>query len=85
MLSDFPTKQVPHKIEKSLKALFVEGAFTAGTTAGVPGYYEPASDQGYPPELRREPSLLTPAAVRPVQFWNTSSRFRPTDRPTSTW
>ena len=41
MLKDSPTKQNPYKIEESMKALFVEGAFTAGTAAGVPGYYEP--------------------------------------------
>ena len=62
----------------------MEGAFTAGTTAGVPGYYEPGNDQGYPPELRREPSLFTPAAVRPVQFWNTIQQI-PTDRPTDVY
>ena len=71
MVEDFPSKDKPHRIEKELKALFVEGAFTAGTAAGVPGYYEPGNDQGYPPELRREPALFTPDAVRPVQFWNT--------------
>ena len=69
---------------ESLKALFVEGAFTAGTAAGVPGYYEPGNDQGYPPELRREPSLFTPDAVRPVQFWNTIQQI-PTERPTDVY
>ena len=62
----------------------MEGAFTAGTSAGVPGYYEPGNDQGYPPELRREPSLFTPAAVRPVQFWNTIQQI-PTERPTDVY
>ena len=52
------TKESPYRVDKGLKALFVEGAFTAGTAAGVPGYYEPGNDQGYPPELRREPSLF---------------------------
>ena len=84
MMKDFPTKDKPHTIEDSMKALFVEGAFTAGTAAGVPGYYEPGNDQGYPPELRREPSLFTPAAVRPVQFWNTIQQI-PTDRPTDVY
>ena len=84
MLKDFPNKDHPHIIEKGLKALFVEGAFTAGTAAGVPGYYEPGSDQGYPPELRREPSLFTPDAVRPVQFWNTIQQI-PTNRPTDVY
>ena len=58
MVEDFPSKDKPHRIEKELKALFVEGAFTAGTAAGVPGYYEPANDQGYPPELRRRTVLV---------------------------
>ena len=78
------TKEQPHTVEKSLKALFVEGAFSAGTAAGVPGYYEPGNDQGYPPELRREPSLFVPDAVRPVQFWNTIQQI-PTDRPTDVY
>ena len=84
MLKDFPNKDHPYTIEKGLKALFVEGAFTAGTAAGVPGYYEPGNDQGYPPELRREPSLFTPDAVRPVQFWNTIQQI-PTNRPTDVY
>ena len=80
MVKDFPTKQKPYTIEKSLKALFNEGAFTAasGTT---PGFYVPANTQGYPPELRRDDSLFTPDAVRPVQFWNTIMQIS-TDRPT---
>ena len=81
----FLTKNEPHRVDKGLKALFVEGAFTAGTAAGVPGYYEPGNDQGYPPELRREPSLFVPAAVRPVQFWIPSSKYRRIGQPTSTW
>lgn len=75
------TKELPFVVEKSLKALFNEGPFTAAT-GNVPGYYVPASNEGYPPELRRDPALFTPDAVRPVQFWNTIqqiSTMRPTD------
>ena len=84
MLNDNPSKQAPYKIEETMKALFVEGAFTAGTAAGVPGYFEPGSDQGYPPELRRDPTLFVPDAVRPVQFWNTIQQIS-TNRPDDTY
>ena len=84
MMNDYPTEKSPYKIEDSMKALFVEGAFTAGTAGGVPGYYEPGNDQGYPPELRRDPALFVPDAVRPVQFWNTIQQI-PTDRPTDVY
>ena len=83
MMNDLPTDKSPYKIEESLKALFNEGAFTAAS-GNVPGYYVPGNDQGYPPELRRDPTLFVPDAVRPVQFWNTIQQI-PTDRPTDVY
>ena len=83
LLKDSPTERNPHRVEKGLKALFNEGAFTAAS-GNVPGYYTPGSSEGYGPELRRDPALFTPDAVRPVQFWNTIPQI-PTTRPTDVY
>ena len=83
LLESHPTERAPHRVEKSLKALFNEGAFTA-VSGNVPGHYIPANSEGYPPELRRDDALFTPDAVRPVQFWNTIPQI-PTTRPTDVY
>ena len=72
----------PYKVEKSIKALFQEGVYTDGGAAG--DYFAVPAAGGYPPEFRREPTLLVPQAVRPIQFFNTIRQI-PTDMPTETF
>ena len=72
----------PYKLEKSIKALFVEGVYTDGGSAL--DYFAVPATGGYPPELRREPALLVPQAVRPIQFFPTIRQI-PTDMPTETF
>ena len=72
----------PYKVEKSIKALFVEGTYTDGGSAG--DYFAVPAGGGYPPEFRREPALLVPQAVRPIQFFNTIRQI-PTTMPTETY
>ena len=72
----------PYKLEKSIKALFVEGVYTDGGAAG--DYFAVPAAGGYPPEFRREPTLLVPQAVRPIQFFNTIRQI-PTIMPTETF
>ena len=60
ILNDGPNQaETPTRVDKSLKALFNEGAFTA-TSGNVPGYYVPSSSEGYPPELRRDTRACSP-------------------------
>ena len=72
----------PYRVEKSIKALFQEGVYTDGGSAD--DYFAVPATGGYPPEFRREPSMLVPQAVRPIQFFNTIRQI-PTDMPTETF
>ena len=72
----------PYKVEKSIKALFVEGVYTDGGSAL--DYFAVPATGGFPPELRREPALLVPQAVRPIQFFPTIRQI-PTVMPTETF
>ena len=72
----------PYKVSKSIKALFVEGTYTDGGAAG--DYFAVPAGGGYPPEFRREPMMLVPQAVRPIQFFNTIRQI-PTNMPTETY
>ena len=72
----------PYTVEKSIKALFVEGTYTDGGSAL--DYFAVPAAGGYPPEFRREPALLVPQAVRPVQFFPTIRQI-PTDMPSETF
>ena len=72
----------PYTVNKSIKALFVEGVYTDGGSAG--DYFAVPAAGGYPPEFRREPALLVPQAVRPIQFFPTIRQI-PTSMPTETF
>ena len=72
----------PYTVEKSIKALFQEGTYTDGGAAG--DYFAVPAGGGYPPEFRREPMLLVPQAVRPIQFFPTIRQI-PTSMPTETF
>ena len=72
----------PYRVEKSIKALFQEGVYTDGGSAD--DYFAVPATGGYPPEFRREPSMLVPQAVRPIQFYNTIRQI-PTSMPTETY
>ena len=72
----------PYKVDKSIKALFVEGTYTDGGAAD--DYFAVPATGGYPPEFRREPTMLVPQAVRPIQFFNTIRQI-PTTMPTETF
>ena len=72
----------PYRVEKSIKALFQEGVYTDGGSAD--DYFAVPATGGYPPEFRREPSMLVPQAVRPIQFYNTIRQI-PTNMPTETY
>ena len=83
-LKTSPTLSVqnPYVVKKSIKALFVEGVYTDGGAAD--DYFAVPAAGGYPPEFRREPTLLVPQAVRPVQFFPTIRQI-PTVMPTETY
>ena len=72
----------PYTVNKSIKALFVEGTYTDGGAAD--DYFAVPSTGGYPPEFRREPAMLVPQAVRPIQFFPTIRQI-PTSMPTETF
>ena len=72
----------PYKVDRSIKALFQEGVYTDGGSAD--DYFAVPATGGYPPEFRREPMLLVPQAVRPIQFYNTIRQI-PTSMPTETY
>ena len=76
------TVDSPYTVNKSIKALFVEGTYTDGGSAD--DYFAVPTTGGYPPEFRREPALLVPQAVRPVQFFPTIRQI-PTSMPTETF
>ena len=72
----------PYEVKKSIKALFVEGTYTDGGAAD--DYFAVPATGGYPPEFRREPMMLVPQAVRPIQFFPTIRQI-PTSMPTETY
>ena len=72
----------PYTVNKSIKALFVEGTYTDGGSAD--DYFSVPATGGYPPEFRREPAMLVPQAVRPIQFFPTIRQI-PTSMPTETY
>ena len=76
------TLENPYVVDKSIKALFVEGTYTDGGAAL--DYFAVPTTGGYPPEFRREPMMLVPQAVRPIQFFNTIRQI-PTMLPTETY
>ena len=72
----------PYKVDRSIKALFTEGVYTDGGSAD--DYFAVPATGGYPPEFRREPMLLVPQAVRPIQFFPTIRQI-PISMPTETY
>ena len=72
----------PYTVDKSIKALFVEGTYTDGGSAL--DYFAVPATGGYPPELQRESALMVPQAVRPIQFFPTIRQI-PTTLPTETF